>query len=273
MLIKFSFFWKRIPVIVDLNSIDANRLTKASRFTPKALSTHLSTLVTCPNKFEINLVQERLGINREKVSLVVDGINSSPVTDQDRKATIRKKLRIPDNKTVIVINEVLEKAPLLKDILKIIVACSDLQNEIHFVVIGNPKKHLYAYLKKKRLKDMCTLVGDVENKQLPQYYSIADIALAPSYLHQDKDQTKLLTYMANELPVIAYDGKNQQQILSDKSPLSHSLQEIISNTKYLHYNQQWQSTLARANAERFNEFYSWQVSKEQLHASYAQALG
>ena len=272
MLIKLFYFWKRTPVIVDLNTADASRLTKMSRYTPKILLAHLSTLITCPNKTEMLKIQEHLGLNNRKISLVVDGINSFPVTDLKRKEIIRQKLRLPENKTVIVVNEVLEKSSLLKDIKNIIMECRDLQNELHFVIIGNPKKYLQSYLKKSNVKGLCTFVGDVDDKLLPQYYSIADIALAPSYLHEDKDRIKLLTFMANELPVIAYDGKNQQRILSDNSPLSHSLKDIISNIKDLHYNKKWQSALAHSNAQRFDEFYSWQVSKEQLHATYVQAL-
>jgi len=272
-LVKFCFFWKNPPIIGDLDDIEIAKLNKTSRFGLKGILTRIASIVTCASKGCIETVEEKLALNSVKVSLVVSGINSSPLLDQEQKAVIRKKLRLSDDKTMVVINEPLDKHSIvLKDIRKTIHACQSLKDQLHFMVIGSPKKYLYAFLKKYELKEMCTLIGEVNEKLLPQYYSVADIALAPSYLHEDKDRIKLLTYMANELPVVAYDGKNQQQLLPDDTPLSHSLKGIVSHVKDLHYNKQWQYRLAQSNVERFEEFYSWEVSKEQLYASYAQVL-
>lgn len=272
-LVKFCFFWKNPPIVVDLNEAGIEKLNKASRFSLKGLLTRIATIATCASKTCIQAAEEKLALSAEKVSLVVNGINSSPLLDLEQKVIIRQKLKLSDKKTIVVINEPLDKSSVvLKDIQKTIHACQALRNELHFIIIGSPKKYLYAFLKKYQLKDMCTLIGDVNHKLLPQYYSVADIALAPSYLHEDKDRIKLLTFMANELPVIAYDGKNQQQLLPDNTPLSHSLKEIVSLLKDLHHNQGWQQRLAVTNVERFQEFYSWEVSKEQLYATYAQAL-
>jgi len=271
-IIKLCFFWKHTPTICDLSETSINKLHTRSRFSLKSLLIRMSTLVTCSNQNNIEPLEEKLGLNSQKVSLVVNGINSSPEIDHARKTIIREKLKLSNNKTVIVINEKLEKSSLLKDIQKTIYACKDMGDELHFLILGAPKEYLYRFLKKHHIRKMCTFIGEVKPKLLPQYYSVSDIALAPSYLHEDQDKVKLLTFMANELPIVAYDGKNQQHFLPENTPLSHSLKEIINNLKELHHNKQWQTNLAFENVKRFEEFYSWEVSKEQLYASYAQAL-
>ena len=272
-VVKLCFIWKNPPIVVDLNEEGIEKLSKASRFSLKGLLTRIASVVTCESKTSIQIAEERLALTTEKLCLVVSGVNSSPLLDEEQKQTIRQKLKLSDQKTTVIINESLDKSStVLKDIQKTIHACRKLRNELHFIIIGAPKKYLYAFLKKYELKDMCTLIGEVNQKLLPQYYSVSDIALAPSYLHENKDQIKLLTFMANELPVVAYDGKNQQQILPDNTPLSHSLRDVVSHLKDLHHNKEWQARLAAENRQRFQEFYSWEVSKEQLYAAYAQAL-
>ena len=272
LLIKLCFFWKRTPTVFDLGEASINKITNKSKFSVKGLLAKTSSLVTCSNQNGIQSIEKNLGLNSRKISLVVNGINSHSTIDHSRKNTIREKLKLSSHKTIVVINESLEKSPLLKDIQKTIFACKNMGDELHFLIIGSPEKYLYRFLKKYHLRDMCTLIGEVNPRLLPQYYSVSNIALTPSHVHQDNDRVKLLTFMANELPVLAYDGKNQQHFLPENTPLSHSLKEIVQNLKDLHHNKERQKNLAFENAKRFKEYYSWEVSKEQLYASYAQVL-
>lgn len=271
-LVKLLFFTKHTPIICDLSASDAEKLSTLSVYTPKGILVRLASLVTSPTQEALTTIKKTLKLSPTQVSIVVNGVDSSPFLDKQKRSAIREKLKLSSKKTIVVMNDSLEKSTHLDDLKRTILSCKDMQEEIHFLVIGNPKKYMYAFLKKYNLRKMCTLVGEVNKKLLPQYYAVSDIALTPSYLHEDEDRIKLLTFMANQLPVVAYDGKNQQQYLPDDTPLSHSSKEIIRQVKDLHHNKQWQHRLGEMNLQRFEEFYSWEVSKEQLYATYAQAL-
>jgi len=120
---------------------------------------------------------------------------------------------------------------------------------------------------------MCTLASDVPIKLLPKYYSVVDLALSLDQSDSEENRVIILNYMANKLlPIVSYETPNQRTYLPQGTPLAKSISDINSNLKKLLKNTKNLDQLSNLNIKRFEEFYSWEVSKEQLYATYMQAL-
>ena len=272
-IVKACFFWKQTPIICDLSDSEVDKLKKRHRFSLSALLMKMANVVICSSQNSLEVVQRELALDSAKAALVVSGINSYTQLSDDRIETIRQKLKIDESRTVIAVNGGLEKGSTeLKELQKIIHSFKKMSDQLHFLIIGEPKKYLYSFLKKYELRSMCSLVGDVPEKLLPKYYSVTNLALCLDRSNNDDNRINILNFMANALPVVCYETKLQTQYLAQNSPFSSSISDLRNALKDLHYNRQWQIELADQNYQQFEEFYSWEVSKEQLHATYSQVL-
>jgi len=271
--IKILYFWKRTRLICDLSEAESKKLSTINRFSLIGILIKFANVVTCSTQNALETTQESLGLDATNTALVVNGIDSDKNASRDNAASIREKLKIPAEKKVIVVNGGLEKSSAsLKELQKIIFSFKEQIDQIHFLIIGEPRKYIYSFLKKYEIESICTLVSDVQPRLLPKYYSIADLALSLEQSDSEENRVTILTYMANELPIVCYETPNQQNYLPQGTPLSKSISDINNNLKALLQSNQNQEKLSKLNIKRFKEFYSWDVSKEQLYATYMQAL-
>lgn len=271
--IKTLFFWKRSRLICDLSEEEINKLNTVSRFSLTGLLIKAANVVTCSTQDSLKTAQEVLGLDSTDVSLVVNGIDSNKELSNERLDGIREKLKIAPEKTVIAVNGGLAKSSAsLKELQKIIFSFKEQIDQVHFLIIGEPRKYLYSFLKKYELESMCTLTSDVQPKLLPKYYSIASLALSLEQTDSEEARVTILNYMANGLPIVCYETPNQSNYLPHGTPLAKSIADINSNLKKLLQSNQNQEKLSKLNIKRFEEFYSWEVSKEQLYSTYMQAM-
>ena len=240
----------------------------------KALLIKAANVTLCPTQASLETIQQTLNLTSTKAALVVNGINASETLSEKTIASIRTKLKLDESKTIIAVNGGLEKSrDQLKKLQKVIYKLKESEENVHFLIIGEPQKYLYSFLKKYHARRMCSFVGDVTTKLLSQYYSVCDLALILDQTNNDDSRITVLNFMANALPVVAFETPLYKHYLSDNSPFSRSTNGIVNNLKDLHHNKEWQQKLALQNIQRFEEFYSWEVSKEQLYSTYMQALG
>lgn len=271
--IKLLHFWKRTRLICDLSDYETNKLGAVSRFSLTNFLIRFTNVVTCSSQDALETAQQSLGLNTTDISLIVSGIDPAQEFSAERQSSIREKLKIDSSKSVIVINANLDKSDkILKELQKLILNFKDKKDDIHFLVIGEPKKYLYAFLKKYDFREICSLVGDVDSKLLPQYYSVADIALSLDESDSNDNRVQTINFMANKLPVIGYNTRTHRDYLPKGTPLANSISSINKNLNMLLDDQPTRQKLLRLNIKRFNEFYSWEISKEQLYATYMQAL-
>ena len=281
--VKLLFFWRRTPLIGDLQYSLSSQLEKQESFKKQSLLYRFvkpferlllwsTTYIVCSSEYLLEVIQDRFGIDSRKVMLAQDGTDPVPPLSHKRAQLIRKKLRIPENKTVIVYSGSLKKSKSLGDLKQLIVNCKPLEDELHFLILGHPKDELSSFLRKMKVRKMCTLTGKIDFKKLPQYLGVADIAIDPKYLAADESVTQLLIYMSNNLPVVAFNGENNRKFLPLGTPLANSPSELLDNLKNLHNDPELRAEAASAHLQQFQDHYSWKVTQQQLAAVYAQAL-
>ena len=272
-LIKTIFFWKRTRLICDLSEEESKKLNTISRFSLTGLLIKRANVVTCSTQNTLETTQAALGLDSTNSSLIVNGIDSIEGLSDDRVDGIREKLKIAPGKKVIAVNGGLMKSSsTLKELQKIILSFKEQTDKVHFLVIGEPRKYLYSFLKKYEIESICTLTSDVQPKLLSKYYSVANLALSLDKSDSEENRVTILNYMANGLPIVCYETPNQRNYLPLGTPLAKSISDINSNLKKVLQSSESREQLSQQNIKRFEEFYSWEVSKEQLYSTYMQAL-
>src|SRR5262249_47322436 len=102
----------------------------------------------------------------------------------------------------------------------------------HFLIMGFPDEDVYA----ARAADMgigayTAFTGKIDYKQVPRYLALGDVAVAPK-LSPTEGDGKIYNYLANGLPIVAYDRPASKEILGDMAFYAelgnaHSLAEAL----------------------------------------------
>jgi len=283
-LLKMRFFWHRTPLIGDMQGSLSGELESHGAFakrgwlrwptklTERVLMWTADHLI-CSSAHALEKIQKEFGVRNKRITLVQDGADAVPPLSKKKSDYIRQKLRIPEGKTVVVYSGALLKSKGLSDLKKLILNCRRLADEMHFLIIGYPKDGLSEFLKKMKLHDMCSLTGRIDFKKLPLYLQVADIAVDPKFSDAGEGSGKMLNYMASGLPVVAFNGSNNRRFLPQGTPLAETSDQLVEQLKELHRNKELRARLAAEHLARFEENYSWEVSKAQIEGVYSQVFG
>jgi len=280
-IVKMLFFWHRTPLIGDLQGSLTGELETHGAFDNKPIRRWLCkqierfTLlvadhIACSSSHSLEKIQKEFNVRMRKISLVQDGADAVAPLSARKTAYIRKKLRIPAGKTVVVYSGALHKSKGLAELKKLILSCRKLASEMHFLIIGYPKENLSPFLKKMSLHDMCSMTGRIDFKKLPLYLDVADIAIDPKFTDAGEGSGKMLNYMASGLPVVAFNGANNRKFLPHGTPLADTTDQLVEHLKHLHRDTDFRAKSSEAHLEKFEQNYSWSVTKQQLEGVYSQ---
>lgn len=137
-------------------------------------------------------------INCQNIVIIPNGINLKRFQNLDRERN-RKKLGLKDEFTIITVAR-LEKVKGIKYLIK---ALALLNDKYKLLIIGNgtERENLKSLVKKLKLKNKVSFLGQVPNKKVPKYLSIADCFVLPSL--KEGFGIVVLEAMASEVPVVA----------------------------------------------------------------------
>lgn len=283
-IVKILFFWHRTPLIGDMQGSLTGELEAHGAFNKKPALRWLTKLVerftmwaadhiVCSSDHALEKIQSDFDLRMRKISLVQDGADAVSPLNAKKAAYIRNKLRIPADKTVVVYSGALHKSKGLPELKKLILSCRKLSDEMHFLIIGYPKENLSPFLKKMDLRTMCSMTGRIDFNKLPLYLDVADIAIDPKFSDAGEGSGKMLNYMASGLPVVAFNGANNRRFLPHGTPLAETTDQLVEQLKNLHNDKELRAKSAAEHLAKFEENYSWEVTKQQLEGVYIQVFG
>ena len=282
IIVKWLFFWRRTPVVGDMQGSLSGELETHGSFNklpllkfPVRLIERLlmwfADHIVCSSKHSLQKIASEFSISSNKIGLAQDGADSvTPMTTLQRQE-LSEQLGLPRDKTLVVYSGALLDAKGLQELKQIIQACG-VDRGLHFLIIGYPVENLLPFLEEYGLTDICTLTGQVNFEQLPQYLTLADIAIDPKFTDAGEGSGKMLNYLACGLPVAAFDTRNNQEFLPADSELFTNAKDLASYLIRLSDDEALRSKTAAANLTHFSENYSWQVTRQQLEAAYSVIL-
>jgi len=154
------------------------------------------------------------GLPPEKIKVMPNWIDIRGFRVQglgDRVGELKKKLNIGEDKKIIFFIHRLSRRKGAHYLPEIIKAFRD--EKVVFVIIGDgpERENLELRIKNYELGKKVRLLGWLPNKELPFYYSIADIFLMPS--EEEGFPRVLLEAMAMKVPFVASDVGGVREII------------------------------------------------------------
>ncbi|MBA7657123.1 D-inositol-3-phosphate glycosyltransferase [subsurface metagenome] len=190
-------------------------------------------------------------------------------------SNIRDKFSIGDNKLLLFVGRFvpLKNLPFLITTFREVVKE---KKDIRLILVGEGplKSTIKRLVKKYRLEGYIIFTGKVPNKELPPYYSAADIFVIPS--SYDNFPNAVLEAMSCSLPVIATRvGGIPQQITHYKNGLlvkSENIDEFKKAILYLLTHEDLARAMGKENRELVKRKYNWLRSAQRLKEIYESLL-
>ncbi|NBH72679.1 glycosyltransferase [Clostridiaceae bacterium] len=158
--------------------------------------------IITPSQWLTNLVKQSF-LKEYAVQVIYNGIDTTIFKPTDSE--LRKKYNLEDKKVILGVSAVWEKRKGL-DVFNEL--ADMLPNDYRIVLIGIPRS-----LKKKLAKNIIAIPRTNNQKELAEFYTMADVYLNPTY--EDNYPTTNLEAIACGTPVITYNtgGSGESAIL------------------------------------------------------------
>lgn len=281
LVAKTLLFWKRIPMVADMQGSLTGELTAHGtfkkhpwlRWPTKLIERTLmmcAKTIVCSSPHSLAKLTTDFGLDETNVSLVQDGANPAPAISDKDSQRLRAQWSLPEDKTVVVYSGALLNGKGLNE-LKQLILLSQQEDNIHFLIIGYPTENLRPFLEQHSLQPNVTLTGRVEFEHLPALLSLADISVDPKAGDSGEGSGKMLNYLACGLPVLAFDSVNNKNFLPQHTLLATSTNNLFEHLLRWHNNPAQRQQSGQENLAHFLESHSWQQTVRQLDTVY-QAL-
>lgn len=277
VVVKFLFFWRKTPVIADMQGSLTGELETHGSFKkwpflkwPTQLIERVlmwcADTIICSSHHSLNKIKSDFKIADAKISLAQDGADPALPLSEERRDKLLYKLALPRDKTIVVYSGALLDGKGLAELKRII---SNSQHmAVHFLIIGYPVENLAEFLEQNQLSSSCSLTGRVPFESLSEYLSLADIAIDPKFSDAGEGSGKMLNYLACGLPVLAFNTQNNRDFLSPDARLADNVEQLVTQLQNWLNDPEARRAEGATNLSRFIDNYSWSVTKAQLKTVY-----
>lgn len=278
LVAKLLFFWKRIPLVADMQGSLVGELETHGSFKKHAwlrwpvkmieacLMLFAKTII-CSSAHSLEKIKTEFNLSDKKISLVQDGARVTTALSKADQRALRAKLALPEGKKIAVYSGALLDSKGLAKLKQLISLCAQ-SDALHFLIIGYPIYDLEVFLSQYNLTERCTVTGQVDFEILHSLLQLSDVAIDPKFNNAGEGSGKMLNYLACGLPVMAFDSQNNRDFLPANTTLAKTVEEMATQLISLVANNEKMKTLGEANFAHFNSDYSWHKTQLQLAAVY-----
>lgn len=279
LCLKLMFFWKRTPLIADIQGSLSGELESHGSFKKlpflrwptlqlEKLLLLCANHVVCSSTHSLSQIIIDFGMSKNRISLAQDGANATQKPPAKEIVQTKSLLGIPNDKCIVVYSGALLDAKGLNELKQVILAHKE-DTKLHFLIVGYPVENLSAFLKEQQLTELCTLTGQLDFSELHKHLYLADIAIDPKCSAAGEGSGKMLNYLACGLPVVAFDNQNNRDFLPEGTVLSTSIEHMVDRLELLTNNKNQRAQTASNNLRQFKEYYSWDITEGQLRSVYS----
>jgi len=202
---------------------------------------------------------EKEGIDRDKMFVAHDAVNTNKFQKSISKKAARKQLGIDEEKPTVVYTGSL----IPSKGVDVLVKCANRLSEISFIVVGGKGDEIAKLSKLVKFRNVF-FTGHVSPAKVPIYQAAGDVLALPntkgSVIDDVTSPMKLFEYIASERPIVATDIPSILEILKnnynalispegDDSKLAENIELLLNNPTLA-------EVLAK-NARKDLENYSW----------------
>lgn len=234
---------------------------------------HLGMVVTQSQQMVDDAIRD-FGVRSENIVHTYDGVDTATFRPGIEAEDLRTALDLPTDRPIVVFVGLLKPYQGVDSLLEAIrvLVIERAYSAVHFLIMGFPDEAKYrAQAAQMGIGAYCTFTGKIDYKQLPRYLALGSIAVAPK-LSPTEGDGKIYNYLANGLPIVAYDRPASKEILGDLAFYatlgdSRSLAEALYTALTMPQRAAELGVQGRALAV---ERYSWQAVAQRLMLAYAE---
>lgn len=211
-----------------------------------------------------------LGIDSSKILVAADGVDLKLFTATDDKKTYREKLKLPQDKNIIMYTGHLYG---WKGVYTLAQASRELTDEELIVFVGGTtadQNKLSQFISDNSLKNIL-LISHKKPEKIPAYLHAADVLVLPNSAEKEISRLytspmKLFEYMAAGKPIVASDLPSLRDVLSediatlvtpdDPQELAQGILETLEDEEV--------SINKAAQAREQAQQYSWQARAKKI---------
>jgi glycosyltransferase involved in cell wall biosynthesis len=236
---------------------------------------HLGTVVTQSEQMVQDAIRD-FNVRPDRIFHTYDGVDTDEFRPGIDASDLRDQLKLPKDKKVVVFIGLLKAYQGVDSLLEAIQILVQKLNYTgaHFVIMGFPDEDVYAgRAAGMGIGNYVTFTGKIDYKLAPRYLALGDVAVAPK-LSPTEGDGKIYNYLANGLPIVAYDRPASKEILGDLAfyaelgnshSLACALQEALTNDAKA-------AELGRKGREMAIEKFSWIAVARRLMLAYADVI-
>ncbi len=219
-----KFSRNKLPIVFDIQgsltkeSIE-HKFTKRKGLFYKFLNkvekyvNKVSDFIIVSSDSMAEMLKKEFKINNKKIKVISDGVNTDAFKPDVKNKDLIKKLKL-QNKKIVVFTGLLNEYQGVDILLKAIKEIG--RKDIHFLIIGYPNIEYYGKMAENlKIAQLVTFTGKISYSDIPQYLSLADIAVSPKLPRSGEANLKLYTYMAAGLPTVVFDHSVNKEILGN----------------------------------------------------------
>ncbi|HOK00545.1 MAG TPA: glycosyltransferase [Candidatus Pacearchaeota archaeon] len=164
---------------------------------------NMSDAVIAPSfKIQKSLLENGV---KKPIYLLPTGVNINIFKKSEEKTKLKKELKIPLDKKVLLFVGRISKEKNIDFLIKVFqeIQNSPFKEKIIFLIIGDGSyfKNLKELIKKSKIEKPTIITGFIPHKEIDKYYKVSDIFVFPSLT--ETQGIVILEAMASGLPVVA----------------------------------------------------------------------
>lgn len=205
---------------------------------------------------EKNYICEDFNLNKHKVSIIRLGVDTERFSFSEKpRMNIRRKMGLNGKDVVLIFTGKINPGKRLDILIKTVGNIGDAL--IKVLIIGGGENNYISYLKK--LADDCKSniiwLPFIPNKELPNYYSAADVGTWPG-----NPSIGIIEAMSTGLPLITETSESIKYLISKNAVISYQSGDIDSfsdKIKKLSYNVRMRKSLGNRSRKFIINNLSW----------------
>lgn len=154
------------------------------------------------------------GVSKKKIKLLPNAVDTH-LFKQGNKKDARKKLKLPEDKKILLTASRLVKWKGVETALKALPLIIQKEKNTLLVVLGKGPEEAYLknLTKKFGIEKNVLFKENVNRESLPQYFTAADVFLSPTFFEMMSNS--ILESMSSSCPIIASDIPSVREILGN----------------------------------------------------------
>lgn len=285
-IIKMLFFWKKTPVVFDVQGSLTFELDSYHYFTgikkilrpifcaAEKIINAMPDFFSCSSVSNRDLMVNAFHIPSEKCEAIIDGVHTGFFENVKGVDALKKDLDIKNTPHVVVFTGALLKSKGIDVLFEAIPLVLKNIPDTVFIIVGYPVEEWEKVAQEKDIMKQVRFTGKVDYYDLPKYLALSKIALDPKIDAAGESSGKTINYMGAGMSVVCFDSKNNRKFLGEGGFFAEdkNIPDFAERIVFALQNKSIVEGKGKYNLNRVEEMFSWNAGVKKIEAIYEKVL-